>query len=65
MAREITLLKDIEGPNGKAWAAHSSHIVSDEVAAHLVKENLAKYYNANAIIEAISAVTVKKLKTKK
>jgi hypothetical protein len=62
MAREITLLKDIEAPNGKAWAAHSHHIVSDEVAAHLVKENVAKYYNANAIIEAVVKL---KTKTKK
>lgn len=62
MAREITLLKDIEGPNGKAWTADSHHIVSSEVAAHLVSEGLAKYYDANAIIQAVSAV--KKLKTK-
>lgn len=64
MAREITLLKDIEGPNGKAWAAHSHHIVSDEVAQHLINMNMAKYYNANAIIEAVAAVKLKS-KTKK
>lgn len=59
MAREITLLKDIKGPNGKPWPAHSSHIVSDEIAAFFVKEKMAKYYNANAIIEAVAAVKLK------
>ena len=63
MAREITLLKDINGPNGKAWVADSNHIVSDEVARYLVADGVAKYYDANAIIEAIGEV--KKRKNKK
>ena len=56
MARYITLLKDIQSPNGKRWCIAEAHIVSDEVADFLVRDGSAKY-EIEDLGQAIKEVT--------